>query len=139
MLGGVVRDFFNARNAGRTGNALLWQWPIAIILAVALIILTAWKPDGDIPLEGKVLTPEALAIVQVRCTPCHSARPSDEDVGVAPGGIKFDDAAMLKAHAAKVLAQSVLTDAMPIGNKTEMTAEERAQLGTWIRAGMPDE
>jgi len=86
-----------------------------------------------------VLTPEALAIVQVRCTPCHSARPSDEDVGVAPGGIKFDDAAMLKAHAAKVLAQSVLTDAMPIGNKTEMTAEERAQLGTWIRAGMPDE
>ena len=139
VLGGVVREFFNARNAGRTGNALLWQWPIAIILAVALIILTAWKPDGDIPLEGKVLTPEALAIVQVRCTPCHSARPSDEDVGVAPGGIKFDDAAMLKAHAAKVLAQSVLTDAMPIGNKTEMTAEERAQLGTWIRAGMPDE
>ena len=51
----------------------------------------------------------------------------------------LDSAEQLRSHAQKVLAQAVLTDAMPLGNVTEMTAEERARLGSWIRAGMPDE
>jgi uncharacterized membrane protein len=33
----------------------------------------------------------------------------------------------------------VLTETMPLGNLTEMTAGERARLGAWIRTGMPDE
>jgi uncharacterized membrane protein len=51
----------------------------------------------------------------------------------------FDDADQLKTHAVRVLSQAVLTDAMPLGNKTGMTEEERARLGAWIKAGMPDE
>ncbi len=138
-LGAIIRDFFNARNAGRTGNALRWQWPVATALATALIALTAWKPGGEAAVEDAVLTTEALAIVQTHCAACHSAHPTDEDFDTPPGGVMFDDAAMLKAHAARVLAQAVLTDAMPIGNKTGMSKEERARLGAWIKAGMPDE
>ncbi len=51
----------------------------------------------------------------------------------------FDDAGQLKSHAVRVLAQAVLTDAMPLGNKTGMTKVERTRLGAWIKAGMPDE
>ena len=51
----------------------------------------------------------------------------------------FDSAEQLKSHAQKVMAQAVLTDAMPLGNLTEMTDEERARLGARIKAGMPDE
>jgi len=138
-LGAVVRDFFNARNARRTGNALRWQWPVAAALTIALIALTAWNPGGEAAVEDEVLTAEALAIVQTRCAACHTANPTDEDFDKPPGGVMFDDAAMLKAHAARVLAQAVLTDAMPLGNKTGMTKEERARLGAWIKAGMPDE
>ena len=86
-----------------------------------------------------VYTPEALAIAQTRCPACHSATPTDESFDAAPGGIMFDTAAQLKANAQKVLAQAVLTDAMPLGNMTEMTPDERARLGAWIRAGTPDE
>ncbi len=138
-LGAVVREFFNARNAGQTGNALRWQWPVAAALTISLIALTAWNPDGEAAVEDEVLTAEALAIVQTRCAACHTANPTDEDFDKPPGGVMFDDAAMLKAHAARVLAQAVLTDAMPLGNKTGMTKEERARLGAWIKAGMPDE
>ncbi len=138
-LGAVVREFFNARNAGRTGNALRWQWPAAAALTVALIALTAWNPGGEAAVEDEVLTAEALAIVQTRCVACHSANPTDEDFDKPPGGVMFDDAGQLKSHAVRVLAQAVLTDAMPLGNKTGMTKEERARLGAWIKAGMPDE
>jgi uncharacterized membrane protein len=51
----------------------------------------------------------------------------------------LETAAQLKAHAERVLAQTVLSEAMPLGNVTEMTAEERVRLGAWIRGGMPDE
>ncbi len=138
-LGAVVREFFNARNAGRVGSALRWQWPVATALTFALIALTAWKPGGAIVVEDAVLTAEALAIVQTRCAACHSAKPTDEDFDEAPGGVMFDDAGQLKAHAVRVLAQAVLTDAMPLGNKTGMSKQERARLGAWIKAGMPDE
>jgi uncharacterized membrane protein len=33
-----------------------------------------------------------------------------------------------------VLAQSVTSQAMPLGNPTGMTAPERAELGRWLRA-----
>ncbi len=138
-LGAVVREFFNARNAGRRGNALRWQWPLAAALTVALIALTAWKPGGEIAVADEVLTAEALAIVQTRCAACHAAKPTDQDFDAPPGGVMFDDASQLKTHAVRVLAQAVLTDAMPLGNKTGMTEEERARLGAWIKAGMPDE
>ncbi len=139
VLGAVVREFFNAHNAGRAGFAIRWQWPVAATLTFALIALTAWKPGGEYVVEDEVLTAEALAIAQIRCASCHSARPTDEDIDEPPGGVAFDDADQLKTHAVRVLAQAVLTDAMPLGNKTGMTEEERARLGAWIKAGMPDD
>jgi uncharacterized membrane protein len=36
------------------------------------------------------------------------------------------------------MAQAVIGKSMPLGNLTEMTDEERARLGQWIRAKMPE-
>ncbi len=108
-------------------------------LAAGLIAFSAWKPSGEVVVTDTVTTVDALAIVQTRCTACHSATPTDEGFDVAPGGVMFDTAEQLISHAQKVMAQAVLTNAMPLGNMTEMTPEERARLGAWIRAGMPDE
>jgi uncharacterized membrane protein len=55
-----------------------------------------------------------------------------------PAGIRLDTVDELKRHAQDVLLQSVKTNAMPIGNLTGMTDDERARLGAWIAAGMPD-
>ena len=38
----------------------------------------------------------------------------------------------LRRYAAQIETQAVKNKAMPLGNKTGMTAEERAKLGTWI-------
>jgi uncharacterized membrane protein len=138
LLGVVIRHWFNLHEAGRTGGAVMWQWPVAGALTAFMIAFTAWKPNA-VEIAELVFTTEALAIAQVHCVACHAERPANESFDAAPAGVMLTDAPLLKSHAARVLAQAVLTEAMPMGDETGMTAEERARLGAWIRAGMPDE
>ena len=140
-IGAIVRDFFNARNAGKTGGALKWQWPTASALVVAMIAFSNWQPGEDkiAEFEDTVFTADALAISQVHCTSCHAANPRHPDFDEAPGGVMMETADQLRTHASKILAQAVLSKAMPLGNPTGMTEEERLKLGAWIRSGMPDE
>ena len=137
-LGAIVRNWFNRYEAGETGIPVQWQWPAAAALAAALIAFTAWQPTGRAAVSGRVTAADAMAIVHARCTACHSATPTNPSFESAPAGITFDTAAQLKANAQKVLAQAVRTESMPLGNLTGMTEAERARLGAWIRAGMPD-
>jgi uncharacterized membrane protein len=138
-LGAIVRHWFNRYEAGATGAAIRWQWPVSGALAAGMVALTAWQPAGEASAAGRVTTAEAVAIARARCAACHAASPSWEGFEAAPGGVMLETAAQLKAHAERVLAQTVLSEAMPLGNVTEMTAEERVRLGAWIRGGMPDE
>ena len=138
LLGATIRHWFNERNAGGRGGATAWQLPLAAAFGIALVAFTAWRPDaGDA--EAEVVGADvAFAIVQTHCVSCHAAQPVSEDFEEAPGGVMFDTPEQLRAQAARVLAQSVLSDAMPLGNMTGMTDEERQQLGLWIRAGTPE-
>ena len=137
-LGAIVRHWFNMHEAGKRGVEVQWQWPLSGALVALLIAFTAWKPGPAVAVPDKVVTADAMAIVHTRCAVCHSAHPSNPDFTEAPGGIKFDTAAEVKAMAQKILAQAVNTDAMPLGNITKITPEERAKLGAWIKAGTPD-
>ena len=138
ILGGVIRDFFNTHNAGGHGMAIYWQWPFATLLVLGLIWFSAPvdRPVGED--EEVISSTDALAIVQTRCITCHSAKPTHADFEKAPGGMKFDTVDEVRTHSAKILAQSVLSKSMPLGNETKMTLDERNKLGLWIRSGVPD-
>lgn len=139
IVGGLIRDYFNRKNAGRTGYVLKWQWPAAAIFMAGLILFVSHEPDGISGQDAEV--PDAsvvLAISQTHCATCHAARPSDPDFNKAPGGVHLETVADLRKYSSKILQQSVLTRAMPLGNKSTMTREERDLLGLWIRSGMPD-
>ncbi len=45
------------------------------------------------------------------------------------------DPAQIRQNAAKIYEQSVQLKAMPIGNLTNMTDAERAQVAAWFEAG----
>jgi uncharacterized membrane protein len=68
---------------------------------------------------------------------CHAAKPTDEDVENAPGGVKLETISDIRKYSSKILKQSVLTNVMPLGNKTKMTKKERQGVGDWIKRGMP--
>jgi uncharacterized membrane protein len=53
----------------------------------------------------------------------------------APKGVVLDTAERIRAHARLIDITAVRSDAMPPGNITEMTANERATLATWLAAG----
>ena len=52
-----------------------------------------------------------------------------------PAGFMLDTPEQIKAQAAKIHAQSVASQIMPLGNITQMTQEERDLIGSWIDQG----
>ena len=138
IVGGIIRDYFNRKNAGAEGRVLQWQWPSAAGFMFILILFISYDPRSFGTKGGNVPgVPEVLAIVKARCVSCHAAQPTDPDFERAPGGVRLESAQDLRRVSAKILNQAVLTRAMPLANRTKMTRAERDILGYWIRSGMP--
>jgi uncharacterized membrane protein len=76
---------------------------------------------------------EALAIVQKHCVMCHAVKPTHESFQEAPKNIALETIADIKKYVATISAQTVQTKAMPLGNQTGMTDEERATLAQWLK------
>ena len=80
---------------------------------------------------------QAFAIVERRCTTCHSEHPSNPSFPEPPSGVKLDTPGRLRAMAARVRVRAIETRTMPLGNLTGMTDAERDTLGAWL-AGLRD-
>ncbi|EGU45010.1 urate hydroxylase PuuD [Vibrio splendidus] len=74
-------------------------------------------------------------VIQERCSVCHSATPSHAAFAAAPAGVILDTPEEIKANVPRIVAQTVTTQVMPLGNMTQMTDEERALIGTWVEQG----
>ncbi len=115
----AIRHFFNLWHVGKRH---WWILGAAAAGAVALAIVLA--PDDAV--DEQVSDADAQTIVTARCTQCHVG-PS------APLGVKLDSLAGMRANAAGIEAM-VSANAMPPGNATGMTDDERAQLVAWASA-----
>ena len=129
LLAAFVRHFFNLRHRGRTA----WAIPISAAVALAVVAVTIAPPRRAS--GGDVTFADAAAIVHARCAGCHAARPSQPGIDAAPKGVLLETPAQIVANAAAIRQQAVVTHAMPLGNLTQMTDDERARLGAWIDGG----
>ena len=128
--GALTRHFLVRTEVGDNQSDIAWTIPlIGTALAFALIIT---QPESLPLYQGEVTDAEALTITQTRCASCHAATPSDPTIKAAPKGIHLETVENLKRYAAQIETQAVKNKAMPLGNKTKMTDEERAKLGAWI-------
>ena len=138
VIGAIVRHFFNLKNKGHLN---IWILPLAMVAIFALIFVT--KPADSITNSPDTVTfgtehiPFALVrtILDQRCVSCHSITPTDDVFKTAPQGIMFDNDKRVKALASLIKTQAVTTMAMPLGNKTGISLEERIILGRWIEEG----
>ena len=81
---------------------------------------------------GSISDAEALAIAQKHCVACHAIKPTHESFREAPKNISLETVAGLRKYAAVIYTQTVPTRAMPLGNQTGMTDDERDALGRWV-------
>lgn len=132
VVGAMVRHFINRHDAGVPAKKILWTLGVAALALIGLILMTAPKPVDD-TVEVMPDT-QVFAMVSKHCTVCHSGSPRHDDYDEAPKGIKFNSLVDVRTQKNAVLQQSVNSNAMPMGNETGMTAEERAALGAWLRA-----
>lgn len=77
------------------------------------------------------------SVIQERCTVCHSAKPTSPLFSAAPAGVMLDTPQQIQQQAARIQAQAVTTQIMPLGNITQMTQQERELIGAWIAKGAP--
>ena len=131
LIGAIIRDYFNTSHSGAAGLRVRWQWPTASVL---IIILALWTRPETLALDAQqVITDQQVhSIVMTHCAGCHAARPTAAGYTAPPKGVILETLSDVQKYKAQVYAQSVSSQAMPVGNLTQMTLEERAILGHWL-------
>ena len=131
LIGAIIRDYFNTSHSGAAGLRVRWQWPTASAL---IIILALWTRPETLALDAQqVITDQQVhSIVMTHCAGCHAARPTAAGYTAPPKGVILETLPDVQKYKAQVYAQSVSSQAMPVGNLTQMTLEERAILGHWL-------
>jgi uncharacterized membrane protein len=129
--GALIRVWFVMRHKGPPPAWVL----VAGVLSIAVaVVLVAPRPQ---PATQAVRFPEVRKVLEARCVSCHADTLTFPGLTEAPKGVKLDTSERVRAHALLVHQQTVLSRAMPPGNITGITEEERALLDRWYRAGAP--
>jgi uncharacterized membrane protein len=141
LVGPVIRHFFNSRHEGK--GSPWWTWAVAAAGMIAIAWLSAAGPSGAKAgdktgaLPAPVKFAEVQDIVISRCSMCHAAEPVWAGIPTAPKGVRLDDPDQIRLHARMIAINAVRSHAMPPGNITEITPQERQVLAAWIAAGAP--
>ncbi|WP_017524069.1 urate hydroxylase PuuD [Pusillimonas noertemannii] len=144
-LGPVIRHYFNSRHAGK--GSPWWTWVVAAIGMVLVLFLSAQGPahaeeaprslielvDGA-STDAVPNIAAVQAIIGTRCLMCHTTRFSWGRFAHPGGNVSFDGVSEIQRYAGLIETNAVLSNAMPPGNFTGMTAAERRQLMAWIKA-----
>ncbi len=131
ITGGLVRHLLNRADAGDDFNAYSWAAPVAAIALASAITVTAPQTATS---SAQVADADALKIVSHHCVSCHSKKPKHPGFAEAPKDIRLENLNDLRQYAHLVRVQAVQSNAMPLGNETRMTNDERAALGAWLQA-----
>lgn len=133
LAGALIRQFFVMRHRGQQ----LWYLPLG---GVALMLLAlVWTmprpvaPQAEAANLPKLSIKDIEPVLQQRCVACHSAKPTM--MGSAPAGVMFDTPEQIAQNAQRIYQQAVQLKAMPIGNFTHMTDDERSKIAAWFEAG----
>jgi uncharacterized membrane protein len=131
VVGALVRHMLNRLEAGDVWESYGWVLPAAAMGLLTAIYVTA--PAPRVVAAGPAVTDiEALTIAAKHCVMCHSRHPSHPAFNEPPKNIALDNAPEMRRFAQQIYMQTVQNRAMPLGNQTGMTEDEREALGRWV-------
>lgn len=127
LVGVAVRHWFNLKGKGINNHYLL---PLAFLGMVALVYLT--KPADYDNQSNTISDATAMEMIEVHCQSCHAQQPSSEVFVTAPKDLVLEDMQSVIKHADLIKAQAIQSQIMPLGNSSQMTLQDRMQLGQWL-------
>jgi len=136
-IGPVIRHFFNSRHEGKGSPWWTWGLAAAGMLAVAWLSGLGPRDAATGARAEKVDVRAAREAVLSRCSMCHTSAPFWPGVHGPPKGVLLDSADNIARHAHLIEINAVRSNAMPPGNITGMTPEERQVVAAWLAAGAP--
>jgi uncharacterized membrane protein len=134
-IGPAIRHFFNSRHEGK--GSPWWTWGVAAAGMLAVAWLSGLGPRDAGARASKIDVKAAENTVLARCSMCHMEGPVWPGVHSPPKGVLLDNPENIRRHAHLIEINAVRSHAMPPGNITEMTSEERQILAAWLAAGAP--
>jgi uncharacterized membrane protein len=139
IIGVLIRHYFNTvHKRGGTPN---WTWLMAGILFIIIIWLsTAPKvltgedklAASAQPFVASAHFPAVRDTVLGRCAMCHAVEPSYEGIYEAPKNVVLESDAAIANHARQIYLQAGRSHAMPPGNVTQISPQERALIVAWF-------
>jgi uncharacterized membrane protein len=132
VSGALIRHYINRVDAGDEWTKFGWAAPVAILAILGAIWLTA--PRAPAAGGAAVSDADVLALTTKHCTMCHARKPTHESFQEAPKNVTLESIGEIRKYAPLILTQTVQNKAMPLGNQTAMTEDERAKIGAWIAA-----
>jgi uncharacterized membrane protein len=134
IVGVGVRHWFNLKGKGVKN---LWLLPISLLILIGVIFYTkpAIKKISDNPANqsSEIISDiQAMQMVEKHCVSCHANQPTSQIFSTAPKGMVLETFNSIQLNADLIKKQTVSSQIMPLGNTTNMTVEERQQLGKWL-------
>ncbi|MDB5197479.1 MAG: urate hydroxylase PuuD [Flaviaesturariibacter sp.] len=126
-----VKHYLNLKEKGQLN---VWVLPISVLILLGAAFISApAKNPGEC--KETISMAEVNAIVQKRCTTCHSTKPTDDVFTAPPNGVVYETPQDIVRLKDKIMQRVVVTKTMPQNNKTGMTDEERKMVRCWIEQG----
>ncbi|MGR6430086.1 urate hydroxylase PuuD [Rhizobium sp. PAMB 3182] len=147
LMGVTIRHWFNTTHA-RKGTPH-WTWALtAIIFVVIMWLSTRPGPEQAAEDESTAVAPAfqefaanahfgaARDVVLSRCSMCHAAEPVYEGLSRPPKNVMLETDAEIASHAREIYIQAGRSHAMPPGNVTDVTPDERKLLAAWYESAI---
>ena len=144
LMGVTIRHYFNTVHA-RKGEPN-WTWLLTAIIFIVIMWLStspqffkSENPDMAVAPAFEKFAEDphfaaAKEVVSTRCSMCHMAEPVYEGIHRPPLNVRFETDAEIVARANQIYLQAGRSHAMPPGNVTSMTDDERQKLVAWYRS-----
>jgi len=136
LAGALIRVYFVQRHHGKQTLIPLLVAAV-LIMGVAAAIVPAPMKHAEV--EAGITDADIFAkvetVMQERCVSCHAQSPTQAGFSTAPKGVMLETAEEIARQAQTIHQQVVVTKAMPIGNLTQITDEERALIDQWFQLG----
>ena len=136
IAGALIRVYFVQRH---NGNQTYTPLVVSAVLIMGIAAAIAPRPAEPVAIDPGVSAVERFAeiqsILELRCASCHAKVPTQPGFSAPPKGVVLENAENIVRQAQTIHQQTVVTRAMPIGNLTQITDEERALIDQWFQSG----